>query len=151
MPCGIPGFRGTQFEDHWSKSMQVVRMDGYTFPVERDSPIQQIFCVFRSINPGKIERLRYYCELQSVKNGSQQRENLVHLQFLFDKSENASQAAKIVNGVYGAGTVTANYVQFWFRRFRPDSFDVKNASHTGTPVVENVDKNHSNIRNLPAR
>ncbi|GFX14178.1 uncharacterized protein TNCV_1766721 [Trichonephila clavipes] len=35
---------------------------------------------------------------------------------------NASQAAKIVNGVYGANTVTANYVQFWFRRFRSDIF-----------------------------
>ena len=38
------------------------------------------------------------------------------LQFLFDKGENASQAAVIVNGVYGANTVTANYTQFWFRR-----------------------------------
>ncbi|GFY23197.1 hypothetical protein TNCV_3764371 [Trichonephila clavipes] len=38
------------------------------------------------------------------------------LQFFFDKGENANQVAGLVNGVYG--TVAANYVQFWFRRFR---------------------------------
>ncbi|GFV53323.1 histone-lysine N-methyltransferase SETMAR [Trichonephila clavipes] len=32
------------------------------------------------------------------------------------------------------------YVQFWFRRFRSGIFDVKDALHTGRPVVENVDK-----------
>ncbi|GFU17729.1 lama1 [Trichonephila clavipes] len=48
--------------------------------------------------------------------------------------------AKIVNGVYGADTVTANYVQFWFRRFRSGIFDVKDALRTGRPVVKNVDK-----------
>ncbi|GFQ73293.1 histone-lysine N-methyltransferase SETMAR [Trichonephila clavata] len=51
------------------------------------------------------------------------------LQFLFDKSENASQAVEIVSGVYDLDTVTANYLQFWFRRFR-----------SGIPIVENVDK-----------
>ncbi|KAL9876584.1 histone-lysine N-methyltransferase SETMAR-like isoform 1-T4 [Glossina fuscipes fuscipes] len=61
------------------------------------------------------------------------------LQFFFDKDENASQAAKIVNGVYGSDTVTAKYVQFWFRRFRSGIFDVKDAPRTGRPV-ENVDK-----------
>ncbi|GFW82285.1 histone-lysine N-methyltransferase SETMAR [Trichonephila clavipes] len=52
-------------------------------------------------------------------------------------SENASQADEIVNG---ADTVTANYVQFWFRRFRSGIFDVKGAPRTGRPVVKNVDK-----------
>ncbi|GFT21312.1 histone-lysine N-methyltransferase SETMAR [Trichonephila clavipes] len=37
-------------------------------------------------------------------------------------------------------TVTANYVQFWFRRFCSGIFNVKDASRTGRPVVENVDK-----------
>ncbi|GFX17386.1 hypothetical protein TNCV_1494001 [Trichonephila clavipes] len=41
------------------------------------------------------------------------------------QGENASQAAEIVNGVYGADTVTANYLQFRFRRFRSGIFDVK--------------------------
>ncbi|GFU59345.1 hypothetical protein TNCV_4198641 [Trichonephila clavipes] len=41
------------------------------------------------------------------------------------QGENASQAAEIVNGVYGADTLTVNYVQFWFRRFRSGVFDVK--------------------------
>ncbi|GFV09060.1 histone-lysine N-methyltransferase SETMAR [Trichonephila clavipes] len=58
------------------------------------------------------------------------------LQFFFDKGENASQAAKIVNDVYGVDTVTANYTQFWFRQFRSGIFDVKVAS----PVIKNVDK-----------
>ncbi|GFY16565.1 histone-lysine N-methyltransferase SETMAR [Trichonephila clavipes] len=62
------------------------------------------------------------------------------LQFFFDKGENASQVAKIANGVYSANTVTSNYVQFWFRRFRSGIFDVKDVSRTGRPVVENVDK-----------
>ncbi|GFW91973.1 histone-lysine N-methyltransferase SETMAR [Trichonephila clavipes] len=48
--------------------------------------------------------------------------------------------ADIVNGVYGADTATANYVQFWFRRFRSGIFDVKDAPRTGRAVVENVDK-----------
>ncbi|CAK9811656.1 Histone-lysine N-methyltransferase SETMAR [Anthophora quadrimaculata] len=62
------------------------------------------------------------------------------LQFFFDKGENASQATEIVNGVYGPDTVTINYVQFWFRRFRSGIFDIKDAPRTGRPVVENVDK-----------
>ncbi|GFW05965.1 hypothetical protein TNCV_4477591 [Trichonephila clavipes] len=52
------------------------------------------------------------CKLQGVKNGSQQRENSVHLAVFFYIGENASQVAEIVNGVYGADTVTDNYVQF---------------------------------------
>ncbi|GFV39865.1 histone-lysine N-methyltransferase SETMAR [Trichonephila clavipes] len=47
------------------------------------------------------------------------------LKFFFDKGENASQVAEIVNDIYGANTLTANYVQFWFRRFRSGIFDVK--------------------------
>ncbi|GFT71941.1 histone-lysine N-methyltransferase SETMAR [Trichonephila clavipes] len=60
--------------------------------------------------------------------------------FFLDKGDNASQVTEIANGVYGADTVTANYVQFWFRQFRPGIFDVKDAPHTGRPIVENVDK-----------
>ncbi|GFW03576.1 histone-lysine N-methyltransferase SETMAR [Trichonephila clavipes] len=55
-------------------------------------------------------------------------------------TENASQAAEIVNGVCGADTVTANYVQFWFRQFRSGIFDVKVAPRTGRPIIENVNK-----------
>ncbi|GFT14640.1 histone-lysine N-methyltransferase SETMAR [Trichonephila clavipes] len=40
----------------------------------------------------------------------------------------------------GADTVTSNYVQFWFRRFRSGIFGVKVAPRTGKHVVENVDK-----------
>ncbi|GFT79092.1 uncharacterized protein TNCV_3094491 [Trichonephila clavipes] len=61
-------------------------------------------------------------------------------EFFFDKVENASQVAEIVNGFYGANTVTANYVQFWFRQFRSGIFDIKDAPRTDRPVVENVDK-----------
>ncbi|GFX16842.1 uncharacterized protein TNCV_2518201 [Trichonephila clavipes] len=45
-----------------------------------------------------------------------------------------------INCVYGSNTVTANYVQFWFRRFSLGIFVIKDALHTGRPVVENVDK-----------
>ncbi|GFV38351.1 HTH_48 domain-containing protein [Trichonephila clavipes] len=62
------------------------------------------------------------------------------LQFFFDKGENTSQVAEIVNGVYAADTVTANYLQFWFRQFRSGMFDVKVAPHPGRSVIENVDK-----------
>ncbi|GFY24988.1 histone-lysine N-methyltransferase SETMAR [Trichonephila clavipes] len=62
------------------------------------------------------------------------------LQFFFEKGENASQVAEIAHGVYGADTVTANYLQFWFRRFCSGIFDVKHAPRTGKPVSENVDK-----------
>ncbi|GFV85990.1 histone-lysine N-methyltransferase SETMAR [Trichonephila clavipes] len=36
------------------------------------------------------------------------------LQFFFDKGENANQVAEVGNGVYGAGNVTAKYVEFGF-------------------------------------
>ncbi|GFU79888.1 histone-lysine N-methyltransferase SETMAR [Trichonephila clavipes] len=62
------------------------------------------------------------------------------LQFFFDEGENGSQKAEIANGTYVVDTVTANYVQFWFRRFRSGIFDVKDAPRTGRPVVENIDK-----------
>ncbi|GFU89078.1 HTH_48 domain-containing protein [Trichonephila clavipes] len=80
------------------------------------------------------------CELQAVKNGSQQRETRYILQFFFDKGENASHMTGIVNGVHGAYTVTANYVQFWFRRFRSGIFDARDAPRTDKPVVANVNK-----------
>ncbi|GFV43007.1 hypothetical protein TNCV_3680321 [Trichonephila clavipes] len=53
---------------------------------------------------------------------------------------NASHVVEIVNGFYGADTVTASYVQFWSLRFRSGIFDVKDAPRTSRPVVENVDK-----------
>ncbi|GFV44409.1 histone-lysine N-methyltransferase SETMAR [Trichonephila clavipes] len=62
------------------------------------------------------------------------------LQFFIDKGENTSQVVEIENGVYGADTVTAIYVQFWFPRLRSGIFAVKDAPHTGRPVVENADK-----------
>ncbi|GFW79670.1 histone-lysine N-methyltransferase SETMAR [Trichonephila clavipes] len=62
------------------------------------------------------------------------------LRFFFDKGENASQVAETANGGYGVNTVTANYVQVCFRRFRSGIFDVKDAPCLGRPVVENVDK-----------
>ncbi|GFT27454.1 histone-lysine N-methyltransferase SETMAR [Trichonephila clavipes] len=62
------------------------------------------------------------------------------LQFFFDKSKMQTQVAEIVNGVYAADTVTANYVQFCFRQFRSGIFDVKHATRTGRLIVENVDK-----------
>ncbi|GFV76915.1 histone-lysine N-methyltransferase SETMAR [Trichonephila clavipes] len=62
------------------------------------------------------------------------------LQFFFDKGENASQAAEIANGVYSADTVTANCVQFWFRRLHSGIFAVKDAPRTGRSAVENIDK-----------
>ncbi|GFT19039.1 histone-lysine N-methyltransferase SETMAR [Trichonephila clavipes] len=45
-----------------------------------------------------------------------------------------------MHGVYGADTVTSNYLQYWFHRFRSGIFDVIDAPHTGRPVVENVNK-----------
>ncbi|GFW76289.1 histone-lysine N-methyltransferase SETMAR [Trichonephila clavipes] len=47
------------------------------------------------------------------------------LQFFFDKGENGSQEAETLDGVFGADTVTANSVQFWFHRFPSGIFDVK--------------------------
>ncbi|GFX66426.1 afadin [Trichonephila clavipes] len=48
--------------------------------------------------------------------------------------------AEIAHGVYGTDTVTANYVQFWFRRFRSGIFGIKDAPRAGRLVVKNVDK-----------
>ncbi|GFT92582.1 histone-lysine N-methyltransferase SETMAR [Trichonephila clavipes] len=60
--------------------------------------------------------------------------------FFFDKGENASQGAEIAIDIYGANTVTANYVQFWFRRFRSGIFDVKDVPRIGRSIVKYVDK-----------
>ncbi|GFT33983.1 histone-lysine N-methyltransferase SETMAR [Trichonephila clavipes] len=57
-----------------------------------------------------------------------------------DRYAPPTQGTIIHNSVYGANTVTANYVQFWFRRFRSGIFDVKDAPRTGRPIVENVNK-----------
>ncbi|GFW02648.1 histone-lysine N-methyltransferase SETMAR [Trichonephila clavipes] len=67
------------------------------------------------------------------------KEKILFLQ-VFYKGENAMQVAEIVNGVYGANTVTANYVQFWFCRFRSGICDVKDAQRTSRPIIKNVDK-----------
>ncbi|GFU98131.1 histone-lysine N-methyltransferase SETMAR [Trichonephila clavipes] len=45
-----------------------------------------------------------------------------------------------VQGENQGGSPTVIYVQFWFRRFRSDIFDVKDAPRTCRPIVENVDK-----------
>jgi len=60
------------------------------------------------------------------------------LQFFFDKSENASQAAENVNSVYDPDTVTANHEQFCF--VNSGNFDVKDAPRSGRPIIENGDK-----------
>ncbi|GFW83410.1 HTH_Tnp_Tc3_2 domain-containing protein [Trichonephila clavipes] len=85
---------------------------------------------FRLLNPDV--RLRVWCQAHEVMYPA--------CQFFFDKGKNASQAAEIVNGVYGADTVTVNYVQFGFRLIRSGIFYANDAPRTGMPVVENVDK-----------
>ncbi|GFU90162.1 histone-lysine N-methyltransferase SETMAR [Trichonephila clavipes] len=70
---------------------------------------------------------------------SYQQENAWKLR-LDNHGENASQVAEIVNGVYGADTVAADYVQFWFHRCRSGVSNVKDAPCTGSPIIENVDK-----------
>lgn len=60
------------------------------------------------------------------------------LQFCFDKDEEATQAAKIEEEVYGPDTLTENNAQFWFRRFRSGNSDVKDAAPSGRPVAINV-------------
>ncbi|GFV71312.1 histone-lysine N-methyltransferase SETMAR [Trichonephila clavipes] len=62
------------------------------------------------------------------------------LQFFFDKGQNASQVATIVNGVYGVNTATANYVQFRFHLFHSGIFEIKDAPRTGRTIVESIDK-----------
>ncbi|GFS38886.1 histone-lysine N-methyltransferase SETMAR [Nephila pilipes] len=62
------------------------------------------------------------------------------LQFFFDKGENASQKAEIVNSVRDPEIVTANNEQFWIRRFHSGIFYVKDASRTCRSFVENIDK-----------
>ncbi|GFW91540.1 histone-lysine N-methyltransferase SETMAR [Trichonephila clavipes] len=61
------------------------------------------------------------------------------LQFFFDKDENASQVAEIANHIYGDNTLTANYLQFWFGRFRSGTFDVKDAPRTGIGPSSNIE------------
>lgn len=76
----------------------------------------------------------FSCEVQGVKM-KVNKENIRYiLQFFYDKGKNASQTAKIVDGVCGSEIVTANYVQFQFRRFRSEIFYVNYSLRTGRPV-----------------
>ncbi|GFT59637.1 histone-lysine N-methyltransferase SETMAR [Trichonephila clavipes] len=77
------------------------------------------------------------------RNSSWQRArcpSVVRSSFEHHAGENARKVAEIANGVYSADNVTANYAQFWLRRFRSRIFDVKDAFRTGKSVVENIDK-----------
>ncbi|GFX31716.1 hypothetical protein TNCV_4082401 [Trichonephila clavipes] len=56
------------------------------------------------------------------------------------QGEKASQVADIVSGVYSADTVTANYVQVWFRRFCSDIFDVKVAPRPSSKMSIKLQK-----------
>ncbi|GFU53351.1 histone-lysine N-methyltransferase SETMAR [Trichonephila clavipes] len=87
------------------------------------------------VEDGKYDMIAYV-----VPHKNQKVKNLKPFEFFLDKGENASQVAEIVNGVYGADTVTTNYLKFWFRRFRSSIFDVKDAPQTGRPVTKNVEK-----------
>ncbi|GFU56230.1 histone-lysine N-methyltransferase SETMAR [Trichonephila clavipes] len=78
------------------------------------------------VSYAKVDRVVRYRVLKMEVNEGKIR---YILQFFVDKGENASQAAEIVNGVYSADTVTGNYVQFWFRRFRSGIFDVNHHRH----------------------
>ncbi|GFW38033.1 histone-lysine N-methyltransferase SETMAR [Trichonephila clavipes] len=80
------------------------------------------------------------CELQVLKREVNKEKIWSFLQIFFHNGENVSQRAEIANGVCGADTVTTNYVQFWFRRFRSGIFEFKDAPRTGRLVIENVDK-----------
>ncbi|GFV55651.1 hypothetical protein TNCV_1821381 [Trichonephila clavipes] len=80
--------------------------------------------------------------LAAVGSSQQLRSGLLML--FFEKDKNASQAPEIVYVNYGTDAVTererASYVQFSFRRFRSDIFDIKNTPRKGRLVFENVDK-----------
>ncbi|GFV50786.1 hypothetical protein TNCV_503641 [Trichonephila clavipes] len=52
------------------------------------------------------------------------------------QGENASQVVEIANGVYGVDSITANHVQFWFRRFRSGIFDVTDHHTKAGPSSE---------------
>ncbi|GFV05129.1 histone-lysine N-methyltransferase SETMAR [Trichonephila clavipes] len=67
------------------------------------------------------------------------RSQCLYLHIVIDVAD-FGPAAEIVNGVYGFDAVTANCVEFWFRRFRPGILDVEDAPRIGRPVIENVSK-----------
>ncbi|GFW77682.1 histone-lysine N-methyltransferase SETMAR [Trichonephila clavipes] len=83
-----------------------------------------------------------------MQNGSLRSSNIIESdnpsqksrEVVFLERRKCKLVAEIAHGVYGADTVIANYRQFWFRRFRSGIFDVKDAPHTGRPVIENAVK-----------
>ncbi|GFV48552.1 histone-lysine N-methyltransferase SETMAR [Trichonephila clavipes] len=85
----------------------------------------------------RLATIRHLYHSATAATGEESK--LASKSFFFDKGENASQA-EIAHVTYGVNTVTANYVQFWFRRFHSGIFDVKDVPRIGKPFVENVDK-----------
>jgi len=50
------------------------------------------------------------------------------------------QAAKKICDVCGHDAISVRVTQSWFKRFQSGNFDVKNASRSGRPITEKVDK-----------
>ncbi|GFX81926.1 histone-lysine N-methyltransferase SETMAR [Trichonephila clavipes] len=107
--------------------LQLTKPSGFRILFTNNVNKEENFRRTLGVENGVQNSIYIICELQGVKNGKMEikKENIRYtLQFFFDKGKHASEVAEIVNGVYGADTVTANYVQFWFRRFRSGIFDV---------------------------
>ncbi|GFU53829.1 HTH_48 domain-containing protein [Trichonephila clavipes] len=98
-----------------------------TFPTTREANID-------AVGPVVVEYLLAFSVLRNWPFNSTVQLPLITLGF-YDEGVFVRIYRLSQGGLYGA-----NYVQFWFRRFRSGFFDGKDAPRTGRPVVENVDK-----------
>ncbi|GFW17643.1 transposable element Tcb2 transposase [Trichonephila clavipes] len=99
------------------------------------SPIEHVRTRWERHTPGHALHTTAAGKCPSSPEDEQEKQG----QFFFDKGKMQVRWLKL-HMVFGADTVTANYVQFWFRRFRSGIFDVEDAPRTCRPLVENVDK-----------
>ena len=58
------------------------------------------------------------------------------LKFYYKK---ATQATKKICDVYGPSAVSVRVAQIWFKRFQSGNFDVKDARHSGRPIMDKMD------------
>ncbi|XP_045452753.1 histone-lysine N-methyltransferase SETMAR-like [Melitaea cinxia] len=59
------------------------------------------------------------------------------MEYEFRHGSKAAEAARNINDVYGANTTNDRTTRYWFARFRPGNFDVRNERGRPKMMVDN--------------
>ena len=68
------------------------------------------------------------------------------LKFYYNKDKNVTQATREICKVYEEDAESVGLAQYWFKRFKSRNFDMKAASCSGRPTIENIDDIFTEIK-----